>query len=803
MATATESTPAGPEPPAHHPGRVTAIYTGLGRFVVRFRWAILGFWILVVVATAALMPSLANEINGNNSAFLKSSEPSIKAANLAAPLTGSGIGTKNTSIQVVAAAKAPLTSADELALEQLIQRIKTVPSVESVSLAGVSKDAEAAQLLIRAAASQSDIAKDKTLITDIQASFAKVRLPPGLQVNLAGQIATAVANQDQSNQQGKQTQIFSVLFVIALLLIVFRSPLAALITLIPALFALLISMRVVAAIASSGALQISDITQILLIVLLIGAGTDYGLFLVFRVRENMRDGLEAHDAVAKAVIAVGESITASAGTVILALLTLLFATFGLYHDLGLPLAIGVFIMLLLGLTLQPALLAIFGRAAFWPVQPRPGQQKEGLWGRVAKRLVARPGVTLAVGIIIFGGLALCALGYKAGGFGGSTTAPASTSANAGNQALTKHFPAAADNPANLVFAYPTSVWRDPAKITQAEQSLNASQQFTGLAGPLNPNGTELSTAQLTRLYTQLGAPQSLPLRKPPSAKVPTAEYNAYRADALFLSANGRTMQFEAALKAGTQDSTAALSATPTIRAAVARAGDASHASDTGVAGEAAAVYDINKSADNDLALIVPIAIVAIGLLLAAVLRSAIAPLYLIISVGLSFLAALGASTIVFLDFGNYGGITFVLPFLLFIFLLALGEDYNILVMTRIREEARHLPLKEAVIKAVARSGSTVTTAGIILGGTFAVFAIVGGGGGGGKGASSFTPIGFGCALGILMDTFLVRTLLVPSTVMLLGRWNWWPSKLGQPDPPETAASATFTANVSQDRPSAR
>ena len=279
MATATASTPAGPEPPADHPGRVTAIYTGLGRFVVRFRWAILGFWILVVVATAALMPSLANEINGNNSAFLKSSEPSIKAANLAAPLTGAGIGTKNTSIQVVAAAKAPLTSADELALEQLIQRITTVPSVESVSLAGVSKDAEAAQLLIRAAASQSDIAKDKTLITDIQASFAKVKLPPGLQVNLAGQIATAVANQDQSNQQGKQTQIFSVLFVIALLLIVFRSPLAALITLIPALFALLISMRVVAAIASSGALQISDITQILLIVLLIGAGTDYGLFL--------------------------------------------------------------------------------------------------------------------------------------------------------------------------------------------------------------------------------------------------------------------------------------------------------------------------------------------------------------------------------------------------------------------------------------------------------------------------------------------------------------------------------------------
>ncbi len=800
MAATRESPP--PEPETH-PGRVGVLYTQLGRCVVRFRWAILAFWILAVVVTTVLMPSLSNEINGNNSAFLKSSEPSIRASTLAAPLTGAGIGTKNTSLQVVAAAPAPLTRADDVALERVVKLIQKVPTVQSVRLAGVSKDSEAAQLLVRAAASQSDIAKDKTLINDIQATFAKVKLPAGLQINLAGQIATAVANQDQSNQQGNQTQIFSVLFVIALLLIVFRSPLAALITLIPALFALLIASRVVAAIASSGALQISDITQILLIVLLIGAGTDYGLFLVFRVRENMRDGLEPHDAVAKAVVAVGESITASAGTVILALLTLLFATFGLYHDLGLPLAIGVFIMLLLGLTLQPALLAIFGRAAFWPVQPRPGQQKEGLWGRIATRLVARPALTLAVGVIIFGALALGALGYKAGGFGGATTAPAGTSANAGNRALLQHFPAAADNPANLVFAYRSSVWQDPAKIAQAEQSLNASQQFSGLAGPLNPNGTALSPAQLTQLFTRLGPPQKLPLRKPANLRIPTAEFNAYRADALFLSADGRTMQFEAALKAGTQDSTAALSATPQIRQTVTQAGRASGASDTGVAGEAAAVYDINHAADYDLALIVPIAIVAIGLLLAAVLRSAIAPLYLIVSVGLSFLAALGASTIVFLDFGSYGGITFVLPFLLFIFLLALGEDYNILVMTRIREEARHLPLREAVIKAVARSGSTVTTAGIILGGTFAVFAVVGGGGGGGKGASSFTPIGFGCALGILMDTFLVRTLLVPSTVMLLGRWNWWPSKLSHADAVAPAPSATFTPNVSQDRPSPR
>jgi RND superfamily putative drug exporter len=764
-----------------HTGRVAAVYTALGRLVVRFRWAVLVFWILVVAVTGATMPSLSSEINGNNSAFLKSSEPSIRAANLAAPLTGTGSGTKITSIQVVASSATPLNAADADALERAVKLIAAVPSVKSVRLAGVSKDQAAAEVLVRALASQSDINQDKTLLAAISATFARVRAPAGLHLDLAGQIATAVANQTNSGKQGNQTQLFSILFVIVLLLIVFRSPLAALITLIPSVFALLISMRVVGAIASGGGLQISAITQILLIVLLIGAGTDYGLFLVFRVRENLRDGLESRDAVAKAVISVGESITASAGTVILALLTLLFATFGLYHDLGLPLAIGVFIMLLIGLTLQPALLAIFGRAAFWPVPPQPGQQREGLWGTVAKRLVARPGLTLAIGVIVFGGLALGALGYKAGGFGGSTTAPSGTSANAGNAALAKHFPASANNPANLVFSYRRSVWQDPQLITRAERSLTASGQFRQIAGALDPNGSALGTGQLAALYRRLGPPQNLPLRKPAKLTIATQEFNAYRADATFIAANGRTMQFEAALRAGTQDSTAALHATPAIRRVVAAAGRASGAADTGVAGEAAAVYDINHAANSDLALIVPIAIIAIGLLLAAVLRSLVAPLYLIISVGLSFLAALGASTIVFLDFGSYGGITFILPFLLFIFLLALGEDYNILVMTRIREEARHLPLKDAVIKAVARSGSTVSTAGVILGGTFAVFAIVGGGGGGGKGASSFTPIGFGCALGILMDTFLVRTLLVPSTVMLLGRWNWWPSTLARAD----------------------
>ena len=190
-----------------------------------------------------------------------------------------------------------------------------------------------------------------------------------------------------------------------LLLFVFRSVLAPLVTLLPAAIVLQVSGAFIGELGSHG-LKISQVTQLLLIVLILGAGTDYGLFLVFRVREGVRSGMAPNDAVARAVSRVGESISASAGTVILALLTLLFASFGIYHDLGVPLAIGIAVMLVAGLTLLPALLSILGRAVFWPSKIVAGELHESWWGRVAQRVVARPALTLSIGLVVFGALAL-------------------------------------------------------------------------------------------------------------------------------------------------------------------------------------------------------------------------------------------------------------------------------------------------------------------------------------------------------------------------------------------------------------
>jgi RND superfamily putative drug exporter len=388
--------------------------------------------------------------------------------------------------------------------------------------------------------------------------------------------------------------------------------------------------------------------------------------------------------------------------------------------------------------------------------------------------VQHPVPTLLIGLVVFGALASGVAFYKPAGFGGATSAPAHTEAALADELIAVHFPHASSNPTNLIFEYPKSVWDDPSVLVSAEQSLEASGQFLSIDGPLSPAGAPLSPAQLQQLHGRFGSPKNLsPI---PPKGVPLALYEEYRAEALFVSASGRIVQFEAGLKAGNGNpgATEALDAVPLIRTVVAKAALVSGAIANGVAGEAPALYDISATSDSDLVHIIPLAVIAIAILLALVLRSAVAPFYLIASVVLSYLAALGLASFVFIVLGHSGGLTFLLPFLMFIFLLALGEDYNILVMTRIREEAHDHTLKEAVVRAVAVTGPVITSAGLVLAGTFAVLTYAGSSGSGG---AQIRDIGTGLAAGILMDTFLVRTLLVPSTVALLGRWNWWPGRV--------------------------
>jgi RND superfamily putative drug exporter len=765
--------------------RIHAIFGGIGAFAVKFRWFVIAAWLIAAFAVPHFLPSLSSVTQGNNSAFLPASAPSEQAAELAAPFGATNL----VPVQVVAAVnQGTLSASDTTWLATLQHDLAAVPTVVSVRDLGRSADQQAEQLQVLSDVNQASQPDQTTLVKNIRAQIVTAAAPAGLQVHLAGQIAINVDQQTKSGNTGNQVEYVSVIFILILLLLIFRSLLAPLITLIPAFFAVAISGPLVGEAAHAG-LKVSVIAQLLLIVLVLGAGTDYGLFLVFRVRENLREGEDPKDAVRAAVMRVGETITFSALTVIAALLSLLVATFQIYSELGIPLAIGIGTMLLAGLTLLPALLAVFGRAAFWPSKTKAGTGKAGLWGRIATRLVRRPAIPLVIGIVAFGALAIGVGSYQPGGFGGSINAPAGSDSAAGQALLAKHFPASSANPTNLVYKLSQPVWADPAAVAAATRQLAASSLFTGVTGPLNPAGVTLTQAQYQALHTALGNPAALPSVPPANSTVPLQRYEVYRATAQYVSPDGRTIQFETGLKAGDPSTTAALNAVPAIRTEAAAVAKTLGATAYGVAGEAPAFYDISHISDSDLAHVFPVAIIVIGLLLCLVIRSLVAPLYLIASVALSFFAALGLSALLFIKLGGESGLTFILPFLMFIFLLALGEDYNILVMSRIREEAQILPLREAVSRAVGTTGTTVTSAGLVLAGTFSVFALVGGRQSGG---SQIVDVGVGLALGILMDTFVVRTILVPCTVVLLGRWNWWPSKLGRAHQPPGAASAPAT-----------
>jgi RND superfamily putative drug exporter len=359
---------------------------------------------------------------------------------------------------------------------------------------------------------------------------------------------------------------------------------------------------------------------------------------------------------------------------------------------------------------------------------------------------------LAVGAVIFAALALGITGYKAGGFGNSS-APAGSDSAAGQAVLDQHFSSANNSPQLLIFAFPHSVWNDLAPVAEIQNQLTKSGDFKAVAGPFSANGFTITPAQLQQLHAN--APDSPVLK----------------GAGQFISPDGKTVQFFGVLKSGTTGTTAAMKQVPLVRSELSRIATNVGAAESSIYSGDSVAYDVNHVATQDLQHIIPVVLIIIGILLAILLRSLVAPWYLIATVGLSYIASLGFSMLVFVHWGHQDGLFFILPFLLFIFVVALGEDYNILVMSRIREEARKEPtLNKAVTKAIGITGTTVTSAGLILAGTFAILGLVGG-------DPSVQQIGFGVAFGILLDTFFVRTLLVPSIVAILGHWNWWPSKL--------------------------
>lgn len=744
------------------------LFAALGHFAVRYRYLVVVAWIGITITSVLVFPSLSSVTkNFTLSSVLPAHAPSSQAADLAVAFQN----TRQASATIVAVrTEAMLTLADQQSIDQLEAQVRTLPQVRLVRDLATSPDGATRQALVEADVPQDGSGAAGTLVDEIRAAFRQANAPTDLTFHLTGPLATTVDAQRALSSSQNVTQLFTGLFIVVLLLLAFRALLAPLLTFLPAALVLALASPVIAGAVTRLGVPTSVTTQYVLIVLILGAGTDYGLFLTSRVREELRRGLDPHAAVIRAVQTVGETLTFSALTVIAALSTLLLAQLVLYQSLGPALAIGIALLLLADLTLLPALLAIAGRAVFWPTSTAKRMTIAlGIWGRLTGGFVRRPRLSLSLGILVFGGLALGSLGTSLVGSGAQTSGPAGADSTVGTTVIAAHYPGATQSPTLALLRFPQSVWEQPDHLVLVQQELARIPAVRTVLGPLNPAGFTLTSEQLVHLHALLGPAQALPPVPPAKTPVSVQLYNAYRATAAYLSADGHTAQCVLLLTDPEADP-AAQAAIPRLRAAVNHAASVAGASQSGVYSEDAIVYDVNQTSQRDLRTIIPIVVLLIAVLLALVLRSMIAPLYLVVSVVLSYLAALGVVGLVFVHLAGQAGIYFILPFELFVFLMALGSDYTILVMTRIREEAQHQPLREAVPKAIGRTGSTVTTAGVILAGTFAVLAIT-------ANNDQARQFGFGIAIGLLMDTFLIRTLLIPALVVLLGRWNWWPAPL--------------------------
>ncbi|SJN19814.1 hypothetical protein FM104_02465 [Microbacterium esteraromaticum] len=544
--------------------------------------------------------------------------------------------------------------------------------------------------------------------------------------------------------------LVALLAVLVILIIVYRSLLLPLVVLSTSLFALCVALLVVWWAAKFGILLLSGQTQGILFILVIGAATDYSLLFVARFREELRGTERRWPAVRDAWKGTFEPILASGGTVIAGLLCLLLSDLKSNSTLGPVAAIGIIFAMLAALTLLPALLGLFGRAVFWPRRPRfePHHAADenplegtGIWQRLARLISRRPRVIWITTAVV---LALAAVGttqLQASGVAQSDLVLGQSEARDGQQVLGKHFPGGSGSPVYVLV--------DQARMQDAAGVLLDTDGVDGVSVTASdsPSGSAPITAEGVQAFGPPGTPAPDP-----------------------------TLVDDRVLLQGTlADAADSAAAEDTVLALRAGLDDL----DALVGGVTATAIDTNTASIHDRNLIIPVILVVILVILMLLLRAVLAPVLLILTTVLSFGSALGVSALLFNGVFDYPGADPAVPLFGFVFLVALGIDYNIFLMTRVREESRRHGTREGILRGLAVTGGVITSAGLVLAATFAALSVIP--------ILFLVQIAFIVAFGVLLDTFIVRSLLVPALSYDIGSAIWWPSKLWR-------ASAARTPN---------
>ena len=666
----------------------------------RTKWAVLVFWVIVIALTGSLAGKLMGAEKNDASAYLPASAESTQALTLQDHFTPKNL---NPAV-VVYVRPSGLTPADLAKIAADAKTFATLKDAGKVIGPVPSRDHQAAQVLIEAHLGfSSGITSFVNRVHSIGSSG-----DPGLHVYVTGPAASA-ADSVKIFKGIDSTLLYATLgVVIVLLLLTYRSPILWLLPIISAGVSLIVAEAVIYELVVHEGLVVNGQTAGILVVLVLGASTDYALLLIARYREELRRHEDRHEAMAVAMRRAGPAIFASGLTVIAGMLCLLVADSADISGLGPVAAIGIAVGLLSMITLLPALLVITGRWVFWPLRPRYGSEdptSRGPWARIGTRIARHPRPVWVVTAVLLAAASLGLIGFRFGALTQAQSYRGTPSAVAGERVLARHFPAGAGEP-----VYVIGKARD---ATQLRAALARTQGIAAVSPPQVKDG-------LVLLQGTLAVPP---------------------------------------------DSQPAYSVVSQVR-------DAVHAvpgAEARVGGATAINADVQHYAIRDRNVIIPLVLLVVLVILGLLLRAVIAPLILIATVILSFTTALGLSALAFRHIFGFAGADNSMPLFAFVFLVALGIDYNIFLMTRVREESLKSGTRRGMLAGLAATGGVITAAGLVLAGTFATLATLP--------LVILTEIGFTVALGVLLDTLVVRSVLVTALTLDIGRHMWWPSRL--------------------------
>jgi len=535
--------------------------------------------------------------------------------------------------------------------------------------------------------------------------------------------------------------LVTILVVIVIMFFIYRAPGLVFIPLLILVSALMVARFVAALVVDLTGLPLNDQVTSIMSVLLFGVGTNYVLFIVSRYREEITNSSDRFRAMESAMRKVGPSIIGSSMTTVVAMFLLIFSTLGSFKTMGPMLAITVSIMLIVALTVLPAAIVLMSRLAFWPSRTIASQQNlvtKPIWEKIGRFVVNRPKTVFLVTTAILL-IAITPSFRMVPSFNFIDGFPDDVESKSGYALLKKGFA-----PGDLS---PTSVFIH----TPDHDVIDHSAFIEGLANAIEDNPGVNHVKGMTRPYGSYIGQQ-----------VDEASLK------MFNSPDGTTSRLDVSLM-GDPYSEKALTVIEDIRSII--QSTINSQSITGVevlvGGDTAVQLDTKTVIDEDTRLLAPLILFAILCVLILIQRSFVAPLYLLFSVIISYAATFGISIFIFQDILNHTGVAYSNGIWIFVFLVALGADYNIFVIARIKEETERLGFNEGIAVAVGKTGGVVTSAGIILASTFAVLTTLP--------LRDVFQLGMAVMLGVLIDTFVVRTLLVPSMAAILKNYSWWPS----------------------------